>query len=394
MSCEYKKYIDSLLDGKLNEKKLKELEEHAKGCKECADKLQEIRMADETIKNELNKYPFVSSKDKIMKSIENKKSSPVLPLLYRSRKYICGIAAVIILVFSIQFIKPYFNNMKSTAENNNTKPVNTNKLPSNVNTDNQAKNPETIDVHNLKFTLPANWSVEINQYNAAVFYENGVKNDGALVINKNYYYKGEELIHNITPNHSELLWNEDINVPLGSGKMAAFKITSPAAAPIQTEEFEIAAIIPISDQQAYEIWIKTKDASNASKNLFMSILNGISYNTQAKKHNKFGNIDKDDITSFTISNYKAIFKEINNKADRDKIIDLLNSIKILQSDVGVPDGMGYAVEITYSNGENLIAAFVTSTGGNNMLYTSDGKSISSYVDKSIENDLKNYYDKN
>lgn len=535
MSCEYKKYIDSLLAGKLNDTKLKELEEHAKECKECSDKLHEIRKTDEIIKNELNKYPFVSNKNKIMNSIENKKCSRILPILYKSRKYLCGIAAVIILVFSIQLVKPYFNKVLYTAKNNKAKPAN------NTPSIKQDQNTVIIGGHKLKINMPANWTFKMDEHNDISFYEDGINCKAVLsILDIN---KECSLMENITPTHSDTLLEEEINVPLGKGKLAAFGVKSVAHPPKVVYEF--AVIIPFSKDQAYEIHIITKDASNASKNLVMSILNGISYdnvnehnntnetqnsleqllsllnivptknykidksqktyykitdgngnnigeiyadtykedfdllaekpnhssvtkdeyidiplgkcrlitldadngtaasgiigthdvyyaevsikekaiyiltftqndrkpetknqfiemlknltladmNNQAKKHNEFGNIDKDNITSFKISNYKAIFKEINNKADRNKIIDLLNNIKVLESGVGVPDGMGYAVEITYSNGENLTAAFVTSTGGYNMLYTSDGKSTSCYVDKNMQDELKKYYDK-
>ena len=129
-----------------------------------------------------------------------------------------------------------------------------------------------------------------------------------------------------------------------------------------------------------------------------TLLFGCNNQKQSQKqniqHNKFGFIDKNDISSFKVYNIKVEEKEIKNKSDRDKIIDLINSVKITKSGIQPPIGMGFGVIITYSNGEKFSAGFTTSTMGNTMGNSSDEKYIWCVIDKNIEDDLRNYYDKN
>ena len=111
---------------------------------------------------------------------------------------------------------------------------------------------------------------------------------------------------------------------------------------------------------------------------------------QNKQHNKFGFIDKNDITSFKVYNINVEAREIKNESDRNKIIDLINSVSITKSGIEAVEGIGFGVIITYSNGEKFSAGFMTNT----MIYLSDEKSIWCNIDKNIEDDLRNYYDKN
>lgn len=102
---------------------------------------------------------------------------------------------------------------------------------------------------------------------------------------------------------------------------------------------------------------------------------------------KFGNISKNNITSFKIHNIDLYEKEIKNKSDRDKIIDLINSVKITKSGIEERDGVGFGVTITYSNGKKFSASFLSQT----MVYSFGGKAIYCNIDKNIVDDLRNYY---
>lgn len=104
--------------------------------------------------------------------------------------------------------------------------------------------------------------------------------------------------------------------------------------------------------------------------------------------NNTSNIIKDEksITSMKIHDMKAQFKEINSKTDIDQALDLVKSVKIIKSDVKPIDGVGYGVEITYSDGEKENINF----SGTYMFY--GGKYYE--VNKNIVNDLKSIYDKN
>ena len=83
-------------------------------------------------------------------------------------------------------------------------------------------------------------------------------------------------------------------------------------------------------------------------------------------------------------------KEIKDKSDRDKIIDLINGVKITKSDVELHAGVGFGVIITYSNGEKFSASFLATT----MAYSTNDIAIWCDIDRNIVDDLRNYYDKN
>lgn len=115
---------------------------------------------------------------------------------------------------------------------------------------------------------------------------------------------------------------------------------------------------------------------------------------ESKQHNKFESVDKNEITSFTIHNIRAEEKEIKNKSDRDKIIDLINNVKIIKLGVEPVDGIGYGVKITYSNGEQFIASFTSANKDGIMIYSIGGNGIWCNIDKNIIDNLRSYYDKN
>ena len=352
MSCDYQKFIDKLLDGNLNDDKLTQLKEHALECKECSDKLAKIELTDKIIESHLLNVPYVSNKDNIMQKIgTNESRIRILSVLYKSRKVICAAAAIIVIVASIQLIKPFIKFRSPAAHNNAAATANTNKDKPNDNIidDNIQKYYSTVDVFKLKFTLPSNWSAKAYCDNTVSFYENGVEN-GGLVINK--IDNEQSLIDNITPNHSELLWSEDINVPLGKGKMAAFKITPGVADPTQIITFEIDAIIPISDQQAYEMQINTKDAGAGNKKIFMDIINNISHNEESDNNQdiyiknislKTDDTDLSTIASQIMEKYFAQFKE--NTTEKDQMI---SDFKISKIDQFKGDNNNFTFYIDYS----------------------------------------------
>ena len=93
-----------------------------------------------------------------------------------------------------------------------------------------------------------------------------------------------------------------------------------------------------------------------------------------------------DITSFKVYNTKAVEKEIKNKYDRDKIIDLINSENIIKSNIEPVDGIGFGVIVTYKNGDKITVGFTAST----MVYSTNEKSTTYKIDKNIVNDLRDY----
>ena len=113
------------------------------------------------------------------------------------------------------------------------------------------------------------------------------------------------------------------------------------------------------------------------------------HQAQSHNHNKFGSIDKDHITSFKIMNIMGQEKEIKNKSDRDRLIDLINSVKVTKSDVELRYGIGFGVILKYSNGEKFSANFLATT----MVYsTNDNKATWCEVDKNLVDILRATYD--
>ncbi len=111
-------------------------------------------------------------------------------------------------------------------------------------------------------------------------------------------------------------------------------------------------------------------------------------NKQSQRNTDF--VKKNNISSFKIHNIGLEEKEIKNKVDRDKIIDLINSVKIIKSDVEQRAGVGYGVTITYADGKRFSSSFLSST----MVYSIDDKTNWCEIDKNIVDKLRNYYDKN
>ena len=121
MNCKYEGYIDGLINGNLSEKKEKALREHAKGCSECAGRLKEIDNIENIIRDQLEQFPYRSSKAKIMEKARREKSKVVIKSkLYSWRKYACAAAAIFILFISVQVFRPFMDNLKSNIKSTKT----------------------------------------------------------------------------------------------------------------------------------------------------------------------------------------------------------------------------------------------------------------------------------
>ncbi|MBZ9637660.1 hypothetical protein [Clostridium sp. FP1] len=121
------------------------------------------------------------------------------------------------------------------------------------------------------------------------------------------------------------------------------------------------------------------------------ILLGCNIQKQSQNQIKFGSFEKNNISSFKLHNVGSEQKEIKNKSDRNKIIDLINSVSITKSGVEPRAGSRCSVTITYSNGQKFSISFLAST-----IYYSIGDKEGTFydIDKNIVEDLSNYYDRN
>lgn len=107
----------------------------------------------------------------------------------------------------------------------------------------------------------------------------------------------------------------------------------------------------------------------------------------AKSNNNLNEklVNEGNIKSLRIFNIKAEYKDIKSKSEITKILDLVNSVNAVKSDVGII-GMGYGIEITYSDNKTETLSFMDTL----MLYNGEWYK----VDKNIENELRNIYNKN
>lgn len=111
-------------------------------------------------------------------------------------------------------------------------------------------------------------------------------------------------------------------------------------------------------------------------------------NSNVKLNNKSDTkiVNENGIISLKMHNIKGELKEIKDKNDISKVITLINGLNILKNDIGLKDGVGYGTEITYSDGKKETFEFSGDfMGHNNKHYE---------IDKNIDDELKNIFDKN
>lgn len=115
---------------------------------------------------------------------------------------------------------------------------------------------------------------------------------------------------------------------------------------------------------------------------------GCGVNSNKKSSSNVNNklVNENDIASLKIHNMKGEFKDIKNKSDINKVVTLVNSITITKSNVGLKDGIGYGIEIIYSDSKKEDVSFC----GNFMVHNNKYYEIN----KNITNKLKEIYDRN
>lgn len=128
-------------------------------------------------------------------------------------------------------------------------------------TGNKIEADNKINLNNLKFTLPANWTKRGNE--SEIFFEDENKQTvGGISVVGYYGDYGASL-----PNHSKILSTEDIDSSLGKGKLFTLERSNPATSNNTKTWNEIHAIISVNNNNmAYDIW------SNAKKDNLINIL--------------------------------------------------------------------------------------------------------------------------
>lgn len=112
-----------------------------------------------------------------------------------------------------------------------------------------------------------------------------------------------------------------------------------------------------------------------------------------QNHNsiKIGSVSSKNIKSFVICDIADGPKDVSNKEDREKIINLINSVKITKYNVTPRTGCAFSVEITYSDNRKFEANFLSSTVSYS---TNNSRATWCNIDRDIIDDLQKYYDEN
>ena len=129
------------------------------------------------------------------------------------------------------------------------------------------------DVSNLELPLPKGWNSSTeDRFGASITDENGV-NLGSVVT---YPYADDFDFRSYKPNHSEIINEETIDTPIGSGKLYTLDADNGTAASglIGTHDVYF-AVIPIQDRIVYVLEFSKRDKEAASKMQFIGLLNGL-----------------------------------------------------------------------------------------------------------------------
>lgn len=155
MGCQYEKYIDNMLNGKLSEDKEMELLKHAESCAECSLKLKKIEDIDNVIKEAVTYSTYKDFKNKTLQAVEdNKGFTGFRAFLYKTRIYIYAFAVILLIAVSMYYANLLMNPQKPAGIDTHTQDELTPSPPSTVNyTDTgkqQAKNDDINDLVTIK----------------------------------------------------------------------------------------------------------------------------------------------------------------------------------------------------------------------------------------------------
>ena len=118
MSCKYEKYIDSYLDGDLNEHTMKKFSEHLKDCSSCSNKVSETINFNNSFISAISEYQFESRENLIISKAQSmKKKFNISLMLYSAGKYILPTTAILILCCFVYYFKPIYKNVSASFFN-------------------------------------------------------------------------------------------------------------------------------------------------------------------------------------------------------------------------------------------------------------------------------------
>lgn len=118
MNCQYEKYINDMLYGKLDADKEIELRKHAESCSECSMKLKEIEDIDKTIKEAVTYSAYNDFKQDTLQAVKkNKGFTGFRVFLYKVRPYIYALAAILLIAVSLYLYNSLMNVQKPAGTN-------------------------------------------------------------------------------------------------------------------------------------------------------------------------------------------------------------------------------------------------------------------------------------
>lgn len=157
------------------------------------------------------------------------------------------------------------NNNESNAQINN----------SSINNLDKVNNNNNNDLTSLNIKLPSNWHLDTSDKVQYYFTDEKGEKRGFVALSA---YKDKGSFDFEKPNHSSVINDEYIDIPLGKCRLITLDADNgTAASGVTGTHNEYYAVIPIKDKGVYTINLLNYDnKNNQSKEQFIKILNSIS----------------------------------------------------------------------------------------------------------------------
>jgi hypothetical protein len=130
------------------------------------------------------------------------------------------------------------------------------------------------DLSKLNIVLPVKWHLDTKDQWEYRFVDDNGKNKGWITVGK----YGDNAFSEWQPNHSEIIKDELINIPLGKCKVFTLDADNgTAASGIIGTHNDYYAIIPVKDNIRYILEFSQNDKSSQTKEKFVEILKELSF---------------------------------------------------------------------------------------------------------------------
>jgi len=117
--------------------------------------------------------------------------------------------------------------------------------------------------------------------------------------------------------------------------------------------------------------------------LLISLTSCVSTNRAVSTNENHKLVNNNKVTSLRIHNIKDEYKDVKNRSEITRIVSLINSIGMVKYESELKTGIGYGVEIKYSNGKTENFSFLSSS----MIYNGEPY----VIDKNLVDAFRDIY---